>query len=102
MLSVSEGFPMRLQQLVTVVGAHAEGEVGRVITGGVLAPLASSMFECQQKIIAEQDWLRGMLLSDLRRSVNAAVHLITYRTSVVEGKSVAGRVDSGGRRIFKK
>src|SRR3546814_4423039 len=68
---------MRLQQLVTVVGAHAEGEVGRVITGGVLAPLASSMFECQQKIIAEQDWLRGMLLSDPRGSVNAAVNLIT-------------------------
>src|SRR3546814_16539525 len=68
---------MRLQQLVTVVGAHAEGEVGRVITGGVLAPLASSMFECQQKIIAEQEWLRGMLLSDPRGSVNAAVNLIT-------------------------
>src|SRR3546814_17498142 len=49
----------------------------RVITGGVLAPLASSMFECQQKIIAEQDWLRGMLLSDPRGSVNAAVNLIT-------------------------
>src|SRR3546814_5705261 len=68
---------MRLQQLVTVVGAHAEGKVGSVITGGVLAPLASSMFECQQKIIAEQDWLRGMLLSDPRGSVNAAVNLIT-------------------------
>jgi len=68
---------MRLQQLVTVVGAHAEGEVGRVITGGVLAPPASSMFERQQKIIAEQDGLRGMLLSDPRGSVNAAVNLIT-------------------------
>src|SRR3546814_16254163 len=35
------------------------------------------MFECQQKIIAEQDWLRGMLLSDPRGSANAAVNLIT-------------------------
>jgi proline racemase len=68
---------MRLGQLVTVVGAHAEGEVGRVITGGVIAPRASSMFERQQRIIAEQDWLRGMLLSDPRGSVNAAVNLIT-------------------------
>jgi proline racemase len=68
---------MRLQQLVTVVGAHAEGEVGRVITGGVIAPAAASMFERQQRIIAEQDWLRGMLLSDPRGSVNAAVNLIT-------------------------
>jgi len=30
---------MRLQQVITVVGAHAEGEVGRVITGGVIAPV---------------------------------------------------------------
>jgi proline racemase len=68
---------MRLQQVVTVVGAHAEGEVGRVITGGVIAPRASTMFECQQALQREQDWLRGMLLSDPRGSVNAAVNLVT-------------------------
>lgn len=68
---------MRLQQVVTVVGVHAEGEVGRVITGGVIAPRASSMFERQQAFIRDQDWLRGMLLSDPRGSVNAAVNLVT-------------------------
>src|SRR3569623_2669072 len=68
---------MRLQQLITVVGAHAEGEVGRVITGGVIAPRAASMFERQQAVIRDQDWLRGLLLSDPRGSVNAAVNLIT-------------------------
>lgn len=68
---------MRLQQLITVVGAHAEGEVGRVITGGTIAPAAPSMFERQQRFIAEQDRLRGMLLSDPRGGVNAAVNLIT-------------------------
>jgi proline racemase len=68
---------MRLQHIVTVVGAHAEGEVGRVITGGVIAPRASSMFECQQSLIRDRDWLRGMLLSDPRGSVNAAVNLVT-------------------------
>lgn len=68
---------MQLERNVTVVGAHAEGEVGRVITGGVLSPRASNMFECQQALIAEKDWLRGMLLSDPRGSVNAAVNLIT-------------------------
>jgi proline racemase len=35
------------------------------------------MFERQQLIQAKQDWLRGMLLSDPRGSVNAAVNLIT-------------------------
>ena len=68
---------MRMQQVITVVGAHAEGEVGRVITGGVIAPAASGMFERQQRLIREQDWLRLMLLSDPRGSVNAAVNLIT-------------------------
>jgi proline racemase len=68
---------MRLQHLVTVVGAHAEGEVGRVITGGVIAPRAASMFEQKQAFIRDQDWLRGMLLSDPRGSVNAAVNLVT-------------------------
>ncbi len=68
---------MRLQQVVTVVGVHAEGEVGRVITGGVIAPRAASMFERQQALARDQDWLRLMLLSDPRGSVNAAVNLVT-------------------------
>jgi len=68
---------MRLNHVVTVVGVHAEGEVGRVITGGVIAPRATSMFERQQAFIREQDGLRGLLLSDPRGSANAAVNLIT-------------------------
>lgn len=68
---------MKFNQAITVVGAHAEGEVGRVITGGVLAPRANTMFECQQAFIREKDALRGLLLSDPRGSVNAAVNLIT-------------------------
>lgn len=68
---------MQLKNVITVIGAHAEGEVGRVITGGVIAPRASSMFERQQVLQAQQDWLRTMLLSDPRGSVNAAVNLVT-------------------------
>lgn len=68
---------MRLQQVITVVGAHAEGEVGRVITGGVIAPRAASMFERQQLLQTDQDGLRLMLLSDPRGSVNTAVNLVT-------------------------
>ena len=68
---------MRLGQVITVAGAHAEGEIGRVIIGGVLARPASSMFERQQLLQRDQDWLRGMLLSDPRGSVNSAVNLVT-------------------------
>src|ERR1700733_11887243 len=67
---------MQLQQVITVVGAHAEGEVGRVITGGVIAPRAKSMFECQQALANGSDWVRGMLLSDPRGGVNAAANLV--------------------------
>ena len=68
---------MNLKNIVTVIGVHAEGEVGRVITGGFIAPRADSMFERQQLIQEKQDWLRTMLLSDPRGSVNAAVNLVT-------------------------
>ena len=68
---------MNLKNVVTVIGAHAEGEVGRVITGGVNAPRANSMFERRVAVQETQDWLRTMLLSDPRGSVNAAVNLIT-------------------------
>lgn len=68
---------MRLDKNVTVVGAHAEGEVGRVITGGVLPPAGGTMFERMINLQRDDPWLRDMLLFDPRGSVNAAVNLIT-------------------------
>lgn len=68
---------MRLDRNITVVGAHAEGEVGRVITGGVLPPRGATMFEQMMTLQRESSWLRDMLLFDPRGSVNAAVNLIT-------------------------
>ncbi|TQI65290.1 proline racemase [Bosea sp. AK1] len=68
---------MHLDRAITVVGAHAEGEVGRVITGGILPPKGSNMFERMQNLERESSWLRNMLLFDPRGSVNAAVNLIT-------------------------
>lgn len=68
---------MKLDRLITVVGAHAEGEVGRVITGGVLPPRGSTMLERMRSLEHDNVWLRDMLLFDPRGSVNAAVNLIT-------------------------
>lgn len=68
---------MRLDRNITVVGAHAEGEVGRVITGGVLPPAGSTMFERMEHFERESGWVRDMLLFDPRGSVNASVNLIT-------------------------
>lgn len=68
---------MQLDKVITVVGAHAEGEVGRVITGGVLPPRGKTMFERMENLEKDSSWLRNMLLFDPRGSVNAAVNLIT-------------------------
>jgi proline racemase len=68
---------VKLDRAITVVGAHAEGEVGRVITGGVIAPPAETMFDRMTLIERDMPWLRDMLLFDPRGSVNAAVNLIT-------------------------
>lgn len=68
---------MRWDRCVTMVGVHAEGEVGRVITGGVLPPKGRSMFERMRTLEREADGLRRMLLFDPRGSVNAAVNLVT-------------------------
>ena len=68
---------MQLNRMITVVGAHAEGEVGRVITGGVLPPGGATMFERLVNLQRDSAWLRNMLLFDPRGSANAAVNLIT-------------------------
>ncbi|WP_029354846.1 proline racemase family protein [Bosea sp. 117] len=68
---------MRLQNIITVVGAHAEGEVGRVITGGVLPPRGATMFERMVNMEQDIDGVRRMLLFDPRGSVNTAVNLVT-------------------------
>jgi proline racemase len=68
---------MQQDRVITVIGAHAEGEVGRVITGGVLSPRGNTMFERMQNLERHDSWLRNMLLFDPRGSVNASVNLIT-------------------------
>ena len=66
--------------MITVVGAHVEGEIGRVITGGVLPPKGATMFECMETLERENSGLRDMLLNDPRGGVNVCVNLITPPT----------------------
>jgi proline racemase len=68
---------MHLNRMITVVGAHAEGEGGRVITGGILPPAGATMFERMENLQRDSDWLRGMLLSDPRGGVLTCANLIT-------------------------
>ncbi|HUC18913.1 MAG TPA: proline racemase family protein [Acetobacteraceae bacterium] len=68
---------MRWNRSVTVVGVHAEGEVGRVITGGVLPPPGASMFARMRHLAEKDDGLRRLLLFEPRGAVNHSVNLVT-------------------------
>ena len=66
--------------MISVVGCHAEGEVGDVIVGGVLPPPGRTMFERMTAMQRDQDDLRRMLLCEPRGSVARHVNLITPPT----------------------
>jgi len=67
---------MRWAKTVTVVGAHAEGEIGRVIVGGVLPPPGKTMFERMKYLETQADDLRQMLLFDPRGGVTVSMNLV--------------------------
>lgn len=60
---------MRWAKRISMVDAHAEGEVGRVITGGVLDVPGATMFDKRQHLQNEADGLRRFCLFEPRGSV---------------------------------
>jgi hypothetical protein len=71
---------MRMDRLITVVGCHAEGEVGRVITGGVLPPPGKTLFDQKRYLETEADDLRRFLLFEPRGSMFVHANLIVPPT----------------------
>ena len=67
---------MKWNRTVSVVGAHAEGEIGRVIVGGVLPPPGKTMFERMKYLETKGDDLRQMLLFDPRGGVTVSMNLL--------------------------
>lgn len=67
---------MRFSKMVTVVGAHAAGELNEVITGGVLDVPGKTMFEKMQYLEREGDDLRNFLLNEPRGRVTQCVNLV--------------------------
>src|SRR5258707_14527221 len=65
---------------ITVVGAHAAGEIGNVIVGGVLPPPGATVFEQMQALERDGDALRRLLLREPRGSVAAHCNLIVPAT----------------------
>ena len=57
---------MRSSRMITAIEAHAEGEPGRVITGGVAPIPGASVFDKMQWLQANGDDLRAMMLREPR------------------------------------
>ncbi|MEL6289608.1 MAG: proline racemase family protein [Pseudomonadota bacterium] len=66
---------MRSRRAIHVIAAHAEGEVGRVITGGVLPPPGKTVLE-QRNWLVDHDELRKLLIREPRGGVFTHYNLI--------------------------
>lgn len=66
---------MRSTKTIHVISAHAEGEVGDVIVGGVLPPPGETLWD-QRRFIAEDGALRDFVLNEPRGGVFRHVNLL--------------------------
>ena len=66
---------MRSSKLIHIVSAHAEGEVGDVIVGGVTPPPGDTVWE-QRNFIATDETLRNFVLNEPRGGVFRHVSLL--------------------------
>ncbi|MBO9476692.1 proline racemase family protein [Shimia sp. R11_0] len=66
---------MRSSKTIHVISAHAEGEVGDVIVGGVMPPPGETLWE-QRRLIAEDQTLRNFVLNEPRGGVFRHVNLL--------------------------
>ena len=66
---------MRSAKVIHVVSAHAEGEVGDVIVGGVTPPPGATIWE-QSRFIASDESLRNFMLNEPRGGVFRHVNLL--------------------------
>jgi proline racemase len=66
---------MRTTKTIHVISAHAEGEVGDVIVGGVTPPPGATLWE-QSRWIARDETLRNFVLNEPRGGVFRHVNLL--------------------------
>src|SRR4051812_41471085 len=71
---------MRARRTITVVGCHAGGEIGNVVTGGVLPPAGDTVYEQMETLRRDGDWLRRLLLREPRGSVACHANLVVPPT----------------------
>jgi proline racemase len=67
---------MRWSRTVTVVEAHAEGEIGRVITGGVVTVPGRTMLDKMRHLNTDDDEIRRFALFEPRGSAQMSANLL--------------------------
>lgn len=71
---------MRTRRTISVVGCHAEGEIGDVVTGGLLPPAGATMFEKMETMRREHDDVRRFLICEPRGHVGRHVNILVPPT----------------------
>jgi len=71
---------MRFGKVFTVVGCHAEGEVGNVIVGGVGDVPGRTMFDKMRYLATERDDIRRLLLREPRGAVTRSTNIVLPAT----------------------
>lgn len=77
---------MQWNRMITVVGAHAEGEVGRVVTGGIIDVPGETTFE-KMEYLQAHDGLRRFLNHEPRGCAQQTTNLLLPPTA--EGSHAA-------------
>jgi proline racemase len=67
---------MRWKRTLTVVGVHAEGEVGKVVVGGVVDVPGRTMFDKMRHLAKHEDGLRKFLLFEPRGAATNSANLV--------------------------
>ncbi len=67
---------MRFSKVLNVVGCHAEGEVGNVVTGGIGDVPGQTMFEKREYLEQHRDDIRKLLLREPRGAVTRSVNVV--------------------------
>jgi len=60
---------LKYSKSLTLVGAHAEGEVGNVIVGGFGQVPGETIFDKRNYLASNRDWIRKLILSEPRGQV---------------------------------
>jgi proline racemase len=67
---------VKFSKSINLVGAHAEGEVGNVIVGGVGQIPGETMLDKRNHLQGDRDWIRQLILQEPRGAVVRSVNLV--------------------------